>query len=278
MSTYYRVSPQFWNDPMVRSWDDDTTMVALYLLTCPHRNLEGLFRFSPAFGAADMEWSPERFQEAFDQLLADGFCEFDEKWQVLLIVKALKWQNSHNTNQAKAAVKELQMLPQTPLRARFVRLAEQYAERLTEALPEGFGEGLTEGLPEGLPSTPAPAPTPENPSSTDVDRQEVLQPAQTTAEQSVEEQFAKFWDRYPARNGKKLHKAKAVNQWKKLTLPQRRRAYVGAGHYADAYQRGLPGVGAMDAFRWLRDDCFEDWQTPAEPDTQQANGPDGVVL
>lgn len=92
----------------------------------------------------------------------------------------------------------------------------------------------------------------KDPSSTDVDH---------------DDQFEQFWDSYPARNGKKLHKAKARQQWRtKVPADQRAAAITGARHYAQAYDDGISGVGAMDPFRWLRDEQWNDWQTPAQPD------------
>lgn len=69
--------------------------------------------------------------------------------------------------------------------------------------------------------------------------------------------FEEFWSVYPARNGKKLGKAKAVAVWAKLSLDEHRAAWRGARHYAAS------GQLAKDAHRWLRDRCWEEWQTPA---------------
>lgn len=102
-----------------------------------------------------------------------------------------------------------------------------------------------------LPVPSLPVPTQEEPSSTDVDQ---------------DDRFAEFWEAYPARNGKKLHKTKALQQWRSKVKPgEREAAIVGANHYRQAYEGGLPGVGAMDAFRWLRDRSWPDWQKPMEP-------------
>lgn len=155
---YYRLSPKFWSDPMVLAWDDDTRLVALYLLTCPHRTTEGLFRLPRLYAVADLGWTAERFDQAFQNLLRDGFAEWDESAQVVLIVKALVWQSPDNGNMVKSAVRQLAMVPETPLKARFRALAERYCERLAEGLPEGFGKVF--GNPQAL-SLP-PSPTPED--------------------------------------------------------------------------------------------------------------------
>lgn len=74
--------------------------------------------------------------------------------------------------------------------------------------------------------------------------------------------FDAFWEAYPRRNGKKLGRGDALKQWRRLKAPERDAAMVGVGHYAAAC---LDGQLAKDAFRWLRDRCWEDWQTPALP-------------
>jgi hypothetical protein len=108
----------------------------------------------------------------------------------------------------------------------------------------------------------------ETPPSTRVDRPAVENRLEVQLAESLDavDDFEPFWQAYPARNGKKLHKAKAKQQWVRLKPAERIRAYEAAKHYADAYRARLPGVGAMDGFRWLRDRCFDDWLTPAVPD------------
>lgn len=86
--------------------------------------------------------------------------------------------------------------------------------------------------------------------------------------------FEPFWERWPKRNGKRLNRNKAERQWKRLTLTEKRQCYIGAGHYAEASAFG--GQGAMDAFRWLQDRLWVEWQEPALPDVR--GSPNGRVL
>lgn len=94
----------------------------------------------------------------------------------------------------------------------------------------------------------------QTPPSTDVDHGHD-EPADT---------FEQFWAVYPKRSGRKVGKANALVKWRKLTLEQRRRAYIGARNLAASDQ--LP----KDAERFLRRGTggefpFDDWQQPAEP-------------
>lgn len=133
---YYKVGPAFWTDN--RHWRDDDRLCALYILTSPHRNTEGLFRLPVAYVAADLGWQDRRVRRALDQLVADDFIGYDYEAGVVLIVKALKWQQPLNPNGVKAAVKALDAVPPTVLASRFRELAERFAERLWEGLPPGL--------------------------------------------------------------------------------------------------------------------------------------------
>lgn len=150
---YFRVSPRFWDD--AASWSDDAKLLALYILTCHHRTSEGLFRLPKAYAREDMEWSQERFEEGFRELLEAGFIDYDETARVVLIRKALKYQQPANENVAKSAVDKLKELPETRLWQEFRQLAEQYSEHLGKQLREQFGEPQALALPQSHAHPPA---------------------------------------------------------------------------------------------------------------------------
>lgn len=76
--------------------------------------------------------------------------------------------------------------------------------------------------------------------------------------------FERFWQRYPRRDGKRDHKMKALNVWKRLSYDDKALAYRGLDHYNDACAKGLRI--AMDANRYLAEREWGNWQTPAVPD------------
>ena len=147
---WQKIDTRFWTDEKVVEWGDDTRLLALYILTCPHRITEGLFRLPKQYIIGDLKWSAERLAEPFAELLAEGFIEYDERVSVLLISKALEYNKPDNPNQAKAAAKAVADLPRTPLMQVFKGLAERFSKPLAERLGEGYGK----------PPAPAPAPTP----------------------------------------------------------------------------------------------------------------------
>lgn len=200
MASYWRVSPKFWSDPKVLAWDDDTRLLALYILTCPHRTTEGLFRLPPPYVLADLGWPAERLAEPFARLLSDGFIEHDPTTHVVLIVKALEYQAPENPNQVKAAVRLLADLPPAPaLTCHFRRLAERFCERLAEGLPEGFGK----------PPAPTPSPSPSHTGTVD-DAPTDSPVGRASGGEDLDEGFEEFWADYP----RKTNRKDALGKWR----------------------------------------------------------------
>ena len=140
--TYSRVGSRIW----LERWDDDTMLTALYLLTCKHRPTEGIYHLPLQYGATDKRWPLKRFAKAFDHLVAANFVEHDSDAEVVLIVKALKWQAPANPNQMRGAVKKIKQLPPTRLLSRFEELcrlhAPAFADYIDQQFPEVFANGI----------------------------------------------------------------------------------------------------------------------------------------
>jgi hypothetical protein len=86
--------------------------------------------------------------------------------------------------------------------------------------------------------------------------------------------FAEFWAIYPKRNGKRLGRRLCEGLWAKLPLEDRRAAWRGAHHYADAVEVDL--TIAKDPERFIKHRVWEDWQEPATPDPPRAARPSNV--
>lgn len=159
MAGYQRVYADVWDQP----WDQDVRYLAFYLMTCEHRVTEGLYRLPQLYVQADLQWSAERFEERFGELLADGFAEYDAKAQVILLPGALELQQPANPNNVTAAVKAVARLPKTHLFQRFYRLAERFCQPLAERLAQEFPERIAEPFVQPIGNSPSPAPslTPE---------------------------------------------------------------------------------------------------------------------
>jgi hypothetical protein len=145
---YYRVSPVIWQEP----WDDEARLLALYLLTSPHRSTEGLFRLPSAYVQADLGWSLPKVEKTLARLEKGGFIRRDG--DVVLIVNALKYQAPANPNGVKAALSAVEAVPPSTLDPIFQQLAQRFCEPLAKGLRERFPERF------GKPPSPAPALTP----------------------------------------------------------------------------------------------------------------------
>ena len=159
---YFKVGPAFWTaNP---DWTDDERLLALYLLTSPHRTTERLYRLPVAYVTDDIGWPADRVLATMSSLTARDFMEYDHAAKVVLIVSALKWQQPDNGNAAKACVKALATLPPTRLAARFRSIVEEHAKYLWKELPEGLpipvaipiAVPVAEGYADPLALTPAP--------------------------------------------------------------------------------------------------------------------------
>lgn len=134
MARYYPVSPLYWSDSKVQGWPTETRLLALYLLTCEHRNLEGLYRLPFAYVEADLGWSEEAVVGGMADLIEAGFVDFDREAQVVFLPKALKYHNPRSSRQIQGAVNVLQEVPETSLWPRFVEAARVFAPELYAVL------------------------------------------------------------------------------------------------------------------------------------------------
>jgi hypothetical protein len=104
-------------------------------------------------------------------------------------------------------------------------------------------------------------------------------PLTDDASDEIARQFDEyFWPVYPSTNGRKPEKGKALTQWRKLAVEQRRRAVIGARNLARS------DTVPKYAHRFLRKDTsgefpFDDWQQregggpePIAPDACQQCG------
>ncbi len=148
MSSYYRVAPSIW----LEDWSDDERYVAFYLLTCRHRNTEGLFRLPLSYMVEDLGWGIKRVQKAFDALVSHGFIRYDERAKVVWIVKADEYQGSKNSNQITGGVRAVREVPSSSLDKPFLKAWESTCEP--------FAQKLREDLPDRFEYSPSPSPSP----------------------------------------------------------------------------------------------------------------------
>lgn len=95
----------------MRALSEDGRALAIYLLTCPHGTIAGVFRLPDGYVCDDIQWNAERVNGTLCELFDKGFatrCE-DSKW--VWVTKHLEWNPPENPNQIKAAAKMVLQVP-----------------------------------------------------------------------------------------------------------------------------------------------------------------------
>ncbi len=151
VARYSRISARFWTDEKSSTWPDRVKLGALYILTCPHRHLEGIFKLPPQYACADLHWNQKTWNSVLSNLQEYGFLKWDSRTQVVLVVNALRYQAPENPNQTAAALQRIKELPDTYLLKEFCALALDHCYRKgATAAAQGFAELLRQQLQERL--------------------------------------------------------------------------------------------------------------------------------
>ncbi len=154
--SYGKVKDTFWTDKKVRAFSDDAKMLALYLLTGPHRNILGCMRIPNGYMTADLEWSSERLSDAINMLCERLFIARDsDGWT--LILNQLRHDPVKTPNHVTAAITLADAVP--PESSVYQELAKRLTESLTAINMASRWHPKAIVTPEPLPA-PAPAPLP----------------------------------------------------------------------------------------------------------------------
>jgi hypothetical protein len=138
MRDYGKVHTSFWSSANIRALTDDGRLLATYLMTSPHSTIAGVFRLPDGYVCEDMNWTPERVQQAFSELLANGFANRCGTTKWVWVIKHLDWNPPENPNQRKSALKISQSIPQEcGWKREFMRVCGPLlgAEHLAESNP-----------------------------------------------------------------------------------------------------------------------------------------------
>ena len=151
---YTRVHNHLWDDDKFKALRAEGKLAFLYLLSCKHSNIIGLYCLPSEYAQADLGMSSEMITGVFSEMLRLEMIGYDPSTKVIFVKNKLKYQPIENKNQAKAAVENLRVLPQTVL-------IKSFSDRLRGLDPRSFswicsilsdlkGSVGSEGLPKGL--------------------------------------------------------------------------------------------------------------------------------
>ena len=111
MRDYGKVHTSFWTSSNIHSLSDDGRMLALYLLTCPHGTIAGVFRLPDGYACEDLQWEPNRVKTTLSELSNNGFATRCEVTKWVWVIKHFEWNPPENPNQRKSAAKMADQVP-----------------------------------------------------------------------------------------------------------------------------------------------------------------------
>ena len=139
----------------MRPASNDEKLLMLYIITCPHKNLLGLYFLPEEYICCDLRWTLEQLRKTMHELQKINRVLYDSRNSVVLIKNYLKHNPLENPNQVKAAVEKFNELPDTTCFEEFDRVIERYykpfMKPLQKRLWERLGKPVTEEVKEEEP-------------------------------------------------------------------------------------------------------------------------------
>lgn len=123
---YTKIEARIWQDQDFKKLSDSSKLLFIYLLTCPHRNMVGLY-YMPTFYILNDFVDPSQtvskgFQDGLkmvvdglSELSENGFIRVDKQSEMIFICNYLKYNPPENPNQVKKMAKVIESLPETVL-------------------------------------------------------------------------------------------------------------------------------------------------------------------
>lgn len=106
MSNFYRsINPSFWSGKTGKAirGNPEAQVLALYLITNQHTNMQGVYHLPVAYICADTGLSQQGALKGLDRLFEGGFCEYFHEQEVVFVYKMLVYQTGNlkkNDNRA----------------------------------------------------------------------------------------------------------------------------------------------------------------------------------
>lgn len=209
MREYGKVYSQFWSSATVAGLSDDGKLLALYLMTCSHNTIAGVFRGPDGYICEDMKWSAERVVEGFRELSDKGFAKRCERSKWVWVIKHLEWNPPENPNQRKSAAKVSSGIPvECAWRIEF--LTRSGASLGLEPLDDGC-ETLEQGFPNQ--EQEQEQEQKEKPCASD-DAGGQLEDRRAPTRLPDPPGFAEFWTAWP-KTDRKQDRKKCVEKWRR---------------------------------------------------------------
>lgn len=105
---YTKIESIIWRDAKFQKLTVEARLAFIYLLTCPHRNILGLYVLPEDYAASDLGWTQAKFRAAVSSL--EQACMVSRTNEFVLLVNYLKHNAPENPNSIKAGIDKLREL------------------------------------------------------------------------------------------------------------------------------------------------------------------------
>lgn len=112
---YTRIDELIWKDAKLKKISNESKLLFIYLLSCQHRNVLGLYNLPKYYVQGDLGYSFETVSKGLEELFNNGFITYDDEAETILVNNFLKYNPLENPNQVKGALKVMPTIPKTQL-------------------------------------------------------------------------------------------------------------------------------------------------------------------
>ena len=114
MKPFGKVESRFWDSEDISRLSIHAKLMAIYLLTCKHGNMIGVFRLPTGYITSDLQFTEKQVENALSELLASNFLKRSPN-AYFCILKFIDYNDTRNLDQFKARIKQVEQLPKDML-------------------------------------------------------------------------------------------------------------------------------------------------------------------
>ncbi|OED45241.1 hypothetical protein ACH42_05265 [Endozoicomonas sp. (ex Bugula neritina AB1)] len=152
MKAFGIIDSQFWLDRDLRSVSFEARYLALYLLSCPHGDMLGIFKLPAAYAQSDLQWDEKTFTAAMQELSTIGFVDWSGTDEYVCVTHFQEMTPATSTKQMTHRIGLLEKLPVIQLnidkplellthRAQAVQNTQDHLDRI-DRVSKRYGLGI----------------------------------------------------------------------------------------------------------------------------------------
>lgn len=143
---FTKIDAKVWSDSKFIDLTNDGKLLFLYVLSCKHRNMVGIYPLPIPYGSYDLNWDNQRFKKGLQELLKQRLINYNFDTDIIFVKNFLKYNPLENPNQVKGAMKALDTIHLNGITPEFISdlqvLDKEFLNPLIKLLSKRLGKGL----------------------------------------------------------------------------------------------------------------------------------------